>query len=71
MSHVIDGREMAPPEPLEATLAALDTLTEDEELVLLLYCHPRPLFEILGKMGATWTEAIQEDGTHVIRIRRR
>ena len=70
MTHVIDGRDMVPPEPLEETLAALDTLPHDEELVLLLYCHPRPLFEILAKMGVEWTEAVQEDGTHEIRMRR-
>ena len=34
--RVIDGRGMEPPEPLEATLAALDTLPAGEELTLLL-----------------------------------
>jgi len=71
MMRIIDGRDMAPPEPLELTLDALDALPQGEELVLLLYCHPLPLFEILGKMGSTWTETIRADGTHEIRIRKK
>lgn len=70
MARVIDGREMVPPEPLELTLAALDTLPEGEELVLLLHCHPVALFELLGKKGSTWTEVVHPDGTHEIRVRR-
>ena len=69
MTRIIDGRDMVPPEPLELTLAALDELPEGEELVLLLYCHPRPLFEILGELGSAWTEKVLDDGTHEIRIR--
>jgi len=70
MTRVIDGRDMVPPEPLELTLAALDTLPEGEELVLLVNCHPVPLFEILRRNKATWTETTHADGTHEIRIRR-
>lgn len=70
MSQVIDGREMQPPEPLELALAALDTLSDDEELTLLLYCHPGPLFSILRRNGYAWTEEMQDDGTHEIRIRK-
>jgi uncharacterized protein (DUF2249 family) len=69
MTRHIDGRDMVPPEPLELALAALDELPRGEELVLLLFCHPFPLFEILGKTGFVWTEVIQDDGTHEIRIR--
>ena len=28
--HVIDGRELQPPEPMERTLEALDTLAEGD-----------------------------------------
>ncbi|HZV55828.1 MAG TPA: DUF2249 domain-containing protein [Rhodocyclaceae bacterium] len=70
MPRVIDGRELQPPEPLELALMALDTLPEDEELVMLLYCHPNPLFDILRRNGYVWTEAVQDDGTHEIRIRK-
>ena len=49
---VIDGREMEPPEPLERALEALDTLAEGDDLMLLLYCQPHPLFNILGTLWA-------------------
>lgn len=67
---VIDGREMQPPEPLEKTLAALDGLPVDGELLVLLYCHPNPLFNILRNNGFVWQETIRDDGTHEISIRR-
>jgi hypothetical protein len=68
--HLIDGREMVPPEPLEATLQALDGFTDDDELLLLLYCQPHPLFNILRREGYVWTEDLRADGTREIRIRK-
>lgn len=67
---VIDGRAMQPPEPLERTMAALDQIPPEGELLLLLYCHPLPLFNILRSNGFAWQEDIADDGTHEIRIRR-
>jgi uncharacterized protein (DUF2249 family) len=67
--RVIDGRDMQPPEPLELTLAALDTLPPDGELVLLLHCQPHPLYQILRRNGYVWTETMQADGTNEIHIR--
>jgi uncharacterized protein (DUF2249 family) len=67
---VIDGREMEPPEPLERTLEALDTLNEGDDLLLLLFCQPHPLFNILGKNGYAWSEEVRADGTREIRIRK-
>lgn len=69
-SLVIDGRELQPPEPLEKALAALDSLPADGELLLLLHCHPNPLFNVLRNNGFAWQENIAADGTHEIRIRR-
>lgn len=66
--RTIDGRDLQPPEPLERALEALDTLAADEELVLLLYCQPQPLFNILRANGFRWQETIRDDGTHEIRI---
>lgn len=51
----IDGREMQPPDPLEHTLAALDRLSIGDEVLLKVFCHPRPLFDILRKHGFVWT----------------
>lgn len=69
--YLIDGRDLLPPKPLERTLAALDALPADAELTLLLYCQPHPLFNILRQNGYAWTETLQSDGTHEIRIRKR
>lgn len=66
---VIDGRDMQPPEPLEKTLTALDSLPAGGELCVLLYCHPVPLFNILRQNGFVWQESVADDGTHEIRIR--
>jgi len=66
---VVDGREMQPPEPLEKTLEALDKLQPGQELLVMLYCHPVPLFNILRNNGYAWQEEVSADGTHEIRIR--
>lgn len=66
---VVDGRDMQPPEPLEKTLAALEKLQPGREVLLLIFCHPIPLFNILRKNGFAWTESVREDGTHEVRIR--
>ena len=68
--RVIDGRGMLPPEPLELTLAALDALAVGEELLLLLYCEPHPLYGILKQNGYTHKTAFREDGTVEVRIRK-
>ena len=69
MTTVIDGRDLEPPQPLELTLEALDSLGQDDELLLLLYCQPHPLFSILRRNGYAWSEEVCADGTHEIRIR--
>ena len=68
MTTVIDGREMQPPEPMERTLEALDTLTEGDDLLLLLYCEPHPLYNILRQNGYAWRDELRADGTREIRI---
>lgn len=71
MPRIIDGRDMLPPEPLEATLAALNGLPADDEVVLLLYRQPHPLFGILRNEGCVWNETVLADGTLEFRIRKR
>lgn len=71
MTIVIDGRELQPPEPLEKTLEALDHLPDGDELLLLLYCQPQPLFNILRNNGYAWTDTLLPEGTREIRIRKR
>lgn len=70
MTTVIDGRELQPPEPMERTLEALENLAEGDDVLLLLYCQPHPLFNILRNSGYAWNEEVQPDGTREIRIRK-
>jgi uncharacterized protein (DUF2249 family) len=70
MIREIDGRHLHPPEPLTLTLTALETLADGEELRLLVYCQPHPLFDALRKSGFGWRESVRKDGTHEILIRR-
>lgn len=66
--RVIDGRDLLPPEPLELTLTALDTLEPGQELLLLLHCEPYPLYAILKRNGYRYSTEVRADGTNAIRI---
>ena len=68
--RVIDGRGLMPPEPMELALTALDTLPDGEDLVLLLYCEPHPLFAILRQNGYTHRTQTLPDGTVEVRSRK-
>lgn len=70
MTKVIDGRELQPPEPLEQTMTALEQLADGDEVLLLLYCQPHPLYNILRNNGYSWTEDVLPEGTREIRIRK-
>ncbi|SMB27978.1 conserved protein of unknown function [Sterolibacterium denitrificans] len=65
---VIDGRNLQPPEPLELTLAALDTLQPGQELLLLLHCEPHPLYSILRRNGYRYVAEFKANGDNEIRI---
>jgi hypothetical protein len=58
---VIDGRALQPPEPMELTMAALETLPADGEVHLLLHCEPAPLFNILRRAGYIWQSRWDQD----------
>ena len=66
--HIIDGRDLQPPEPLELTMAALDTLGPDDELLLLLYWEPHPLYAVLRRNGYRYSCELRDHGTNAIRI---
>lgn len=70
MPILIDGRGLMPPEPLERTLRALETLPPGEELTLLVNCHPEPLLFLLQDLDCTCEEVTRPDGTHQLSIRR-
>lgn len=67
---VVDARGLAPPEPMERTLTALDELHDGQELLLLLYREPFPLYGILKRNGYCHRCEILPDGTHQIYIRK-
>ncbi len=68
--HVVDGRGLLPPEPLELTISALEKLPDGEELLVLLYCTPHPLYAVLNQSGYRHESRMLEDGTTEIRIRK-
>lgn len=70
MDHLIDGREMQPPEPFERTMEALDLLGVDDQITLLLHCVPQPLFNVLRRNGFTWQEEPGPDGCFAYKIRK-
>lgn len=70
MDQFIDGREMNPPEPFERTMEALDLIGDDEQIILLLHCQPKPLFNVLRRNGYRWEEMSGPDGCFEYRIKK-
>ena len=52
-------------------MAALETLPPGEELLVLLYCQPHPLYAILDQNGYRYRAELRPDGTNEIRISKR
>lgn len=68
---VVDARGLMPPEPLELTMTALGELkTLEDEVLLLLYREPFPLYGILDRNGYRHHTESTPDGTFHIHIRR-
>lgn len=67
---VVDARNLPPPEPMERTLEALDELEAGQELLLLLYREPFPLYGILQRNGYGHRVESAPDGTFEIYISR-
>lgn len=66
--RIIDVRWLAPPEPMELTLAALDVLGPDEHLRLLIHREPYLLFQILEEWGYGYQTHANDDGCYEILI---
>jgi hypothetical protein len=66
--RLIDGRDLLPPEPLQLTLDALETMAPGDELLLLLYCEPHPLYAMLARDGYRYVSSLREDGTREVLI---
>lgn len=54
MDIVLDVRRLAPPEPMEAVLAALAGLQAGDRLRMLHRREPFPLYDLLPRMGYAW-----------------
>ena len=66
----VDARDMQPPEPFEATMNAVDTMTLEDEVVLWIYRYPEPLFNVLRRNGYSFNEGKGPEGCFEFRIRR-
>lgn len=67
---VVDVRFLAPPEPMERALEALDQLASPEdELQLLIHREPFPLYDVLRRHGYSRETETTPDGGYLIRIR--
>lgn len=51
---LLDARDLAPPEPLERVLAAMDLLAEGQYLRVRLRFEPFPLYALLEEYGFAW-----------------
>lgn len=69
-ARVLDARDLPPPEPFAKTLEALAALPPGEQLLLLLYREPFPLYAHLDQQGFERRTELRPDGTYAISIRR-
>ena len=68
VGQVVDGRDLAPPEPFELTMAALDAIKPGESVLLLLPRQPYPLFQVLERQGVLYQTQRRPDGIYEIHI---
>lgn len=66
--RVLDVLWLDPPEPLERTLEALETLAPGERLRVLIHRKPQMLFPILKEWGYTYQMSDCPDGSYEILI---
>lgn len=64
---VVDGRGLAPPEPMERVLAALDELQPGRRVRFLIHRQPYPLYDILRRYHYRYeTTAVADDHFEVL-----
>lgn len=66
---LIDARDLAPPEPMEQVLQALELLRPGQSIRLLLHREPFPLYPLLSERGYRHEMQMETDGSYVILIR--
>ncbi len=52
--HLLDARELEPPEPMVQVLELLEILAPGHRICLLLRREPHPLYAILERNGYAW-----------------
>lgn len=65
---LVDARDLAPPEPMEKVLQALNLLRPGQSIRLLLHREPFPLYALLSERGYQHNTHLQADGSYVILI---
>lgn len=65
---MIDNRGLEPPQPMMRTLAALETLGENEKLTIINDRRPMFLYEQLDEQGYQYKTEQQDDGSFKIEI---
>ncbi len=66
--RTLDARYLEPPGPFVQTMEMLDTLAPGEQMLLLLYREPHPLYRVLQQNGHRWAVELLPDGTFEILI---
>ena len=66
--RIVDARWLAPPEPMELTLAALKEIEPDECMHLLIHRMPHLLLPILQEWGYDFRVQDCDDGSYEILI---
>ncbi|MDP4106026.1 MAG: DUF2249 domain-containing protein [Bacillota bacterium] len=65
---ILDNRGLEPPQPMMRTLAALESLSDDETLTIINDRRPMFLYEQLEDLGYKQRTEQQEDGSFKIEI---
>lgn len=65
---VVDARWLAPPEPMERVLHALETRSRGQRLRLLIHREPYPLYELLSARGIEWQSRRLADDCYEVLI---
>ena len=66
--HVIDARNLEPPEPFERVMEALGTLKPGGQIMLILTREPFPLYRVLERNGYRYKTTGCPDGRFEIVI---
>ena len=66
---LVDARDLAPPEPMEKVMQALELLRPGQSIRMLLHREPFPLYPLLSDRGYRHDTRMEADGSYVILIR--